>query len=267
MSLLDEATIPEALPLRVLLFDIETAPLHSYHWRVWKENVSPDQLQNRTWMICWAAKWADQKKLRGDTVTGAEARAEDDARVVASLAELIRGADFIVGHNVDRFDLPQLNTRLLDLRLEPLPPVKTVDTLKVAKKAFSFTYNRLSYLADFLGFDGKQHMEMGDWLASTKGDDRALWKMLRYCRQDVRVLEDVWETLRPYAKGLPRMVDAHHEMQHACPSCGASREHVVPAGWHRTNASNFARYRCEKCGRYCRSRSAARGTKLKFHPL
>lgn len=254
-----------ALPLRTLIFDIETAPLMAYTWGVWQQNVQPNQLARNTYMICWAAKWEGQKTVHSDVLTGAEAVAEDDSRVVQSLADLIRKADLVVAHNGDRFDIPVLNTRLLDMRLEPLPPVRSVDTLKVAKRAFRITYNRLNFLAEFLGHDLKYEMSMADWIQATKGVTSALRKMNHYCRQDVGVLERVWFELKPYAKGLPRMVDARREMQRACPSCGSGS--LVPAGWHRTNASNFARYRCEGCGRYARSRSSARGTKLELHPL
>lgn len=257
----------QAHPLRVLVFDVETAPLHSYHWRVWKENIHPRQLQNRTWMICWAARWQGQKTMRSDAVTPEEAVAEDDSRIVESLAELVRQADLIVAHNGDRFDLPILNTRLVDLRLDPLPPVRTVDTLKIAKRDFKFTYNRLDYLAEFLGVDNKHTMEFGDWLAAIKGDQQAIWKMQRYCKHDISVLEEVWQVLQPYARRLPRMVEASRHFQRACPHCGAGFEHMRPAGYHRTNASNFPRFKCAECGRMSRSRSATLHNKLALSPI
>lgn len=263
----DDIFPDRAIPLRVLFFDVETAPLMSYHWRVWKENVSPDQLQNRTWLLCWAARWQGQKTVHSDAVTVDETKTEDDSRIVTSLAELVRKADVVVAHNVDRFDLPVLNTRLLDLKLDPLPPVRTIDTLKVAKRSFRFTYNRLSYLADFLGIDSKHSMGMDDWVAAVKGSGAAITKMRSYCKQDISVLEEVWGLLQPYAKGTPRLVEATHEMQRACPHCGAGFEAMKPSGTHRTNASNFQRYRCDECGKYARTRSATRGTKLALHPL
>ena len=256
-----------AQPLRVLVLDVETSPLHSYHWQVWRENIQPGQLQNRTWLICWAARWQGQKTIRSDAVTPAEALAEDDSRVVASLAALVRQADVILAHNVDRFDLPVLNTRLLDLRLEPLPPVRTIDTLKVAKKSFRFTYNRLSYLADFLGVEAKHGMSFEDWMGVVRGNQTAITKMRTYCKQDINVLEQVWRLLEPYAKGTPRLVEATHEMQRACPHCGAGFDALKPSGSHRTNASSFQRYQCYESKKFSRTRSAARSTKLSLHPL
>jgi len=262
-----ERVARRATPLKVLVYDVETAPLHSYHWRVWKENIHPGQLQNKTWMICWAARWQDQKTMRSDAVTSEEAIAENDGRIVESLAELVRKADLIIAHNGDRFDLPVLNTRLLDLRLPPLPPVRTIDTLKIAKRDFKFVYNRLDYLAEFLGLDQKHSMDFEDWLAAIKGDQTAISKMRKYCKHDIEVLENVWNELRPYAKRLPRMVEADHEMHKACPHCGAGIDKLIPEGWHRTNASNFARYKCGECGKRSRSRSASPFKKMGLHPL
>ena len=205
--------------------------------------------------------------MRSDAVTPDEAVAEDDSRIVESLAELIRQADLLVAHNGDRFDLPVLNTRLVDLRFEPLPPVRTVDTLKIAKRDFKFTYNRLDYLAEFLGVDNKHHMNFDDWLAAIKGDQQAIWKMQRYCKHDIVVLEEVWSILQPYAKRLPRMFEASHEMQRACPHCGAGFHRMVPAGFHRTQASNFARFKCDECGRMSRSRSATLHNKFALSPI
>lgn len=265
MSLLEDS-IDRGLPLRTLVFDVETAPLLSYHWQVWKENIGPHQaVRASTFLLTWAAKWEGQKAVHSDSLTPEEAVGEDDSRIVESLSQLVAKADIVVAHNGDRFDLPVLNTRLLELRLDPLPPVKSVDTLKVAKRAFKFTYNRLSYLADFLGHESKHAMTFEDWRQAVKGDLKALRKMKKYCAQDVLVLENVWNDLKPYAKGLPRRVDAVREMQKVCPSCGSPE--LEPAGWHRTNASNFARYKCGDCGRYARSRSAAKGTKVGLHPL
>ena len=188
--------------------------------------------------------------------------------MVEGLAELIRKADYVIGHNVDRFDLPVLNTRLIDLRLEPIPPVKTVDTLKIAKRSFRFTYNRLSYLAEFLGLEPKHPMDMADWVSAVKGDRAAIRKMRDYCSQDIEVLEQVFDELAPYAKGLPRFFTAAHEMQRACPYCGEDDfTKVLPSGWHTTNASRFQRYRCETCGKFSRSRSASVNQKLALSPL
>ena len=200
-----------------------------------------------------------------DVVTPEEALDDADGRVVESLADMVRVADIAVAHNLKGFDLPTLNTRVLDRRLPPIPPMNLIDTLQLVRKEFNLTYNSLDYLARFLGLEPKHKMEMEDWRRSAKGDLKSLRKMDRYCRYDTQLLEDVLTIIRPYLKGLPRMVDAVREMQHACPHCGSAD--VLVTKDYRTKASNFAMYQCQRCSGFMRLRSAKKGTKLRFHPL
>lgn len=260
-----DAHLDTPVPQRVLVFDIETAPLHSYHFRVWKEDIAPDQLQNRTWIICWSAKWAGQKTVHADTVTPEEALAEDDSRVVASLASLVREADVVVAHNLKGFDLKILNTRLLDLRQPPLPPVTMLDTLDSVKRNFKLEYNRLDYLARFLGLEPKHKMQMRDWILATKGDEKSLRKMTRYCKHDTQLLEDVLGIIRPYVKGLPRMVVGTRPFHKACPHCGS--DDLNPTKDYRTKASDFPMFQCGNCQGFSRLRSSKQATRLALHPL
>ena len=46
---------------KILLFDIETAPLKASVWGMWEQNVL--RVESDWYMLCWAAKWLDQKKV------------------------------------------------------------------------------------------------------------------------------------------------------------------------------------------------------------
>ena len=130
-------------PLKILFFDVETAPLLSHHWRTFKENIAPGQIVNHSFMLTWAAKWRGRKTIMSSRLTSTEAKEQDDVRIVTELAELIREADIIIAHNIRRFDLPVVNTRLALQGLEPLDVPKTVDTLQIAKSNFKFSTNNL----------------------------------------------------------------------------------------------------------------------------
>ena len=43
--------------LKVLLIDIESAPIQSYHWQLWKENISIEQVQVDWSILSFGAKW------------------------------------------------------------------------------------------------------------------------------------------------------------------------------------------------------------------
>jgi predicted RNA-binding Zn-ribbon protein involved in translation (DUF1610 family) len=248
---------------RILVFDVETAPMLAYIFQAKTEYVPAHAITHEVFMLTWAAKWTDRPKVYGDKLTSDEAIAQDDRRLVAGLAALLRQADAVVAHNGDRFDLPIIRQRLLLQQEEPLGPVRSVDTLKLARKSFRLASNKLDYLARQLGVPAKIGTSFDLWRRCYQGDEKALAAMLRYNRRDVTVLQDVFERLAPYVLGLPRLVDAEHGGEMVCPSCGGGP--LQRRGKHRTNASTFQRWHCQTCGRWCRSRTS--DPELKVGPV
>lgn len=238
----------------------------SYIWSARTEYVGPHLIHHDTFLLSWAAKWHGQKKTMSAVLTPDEAVGQDDARIVQQLADLVREADIVVAHNGDKFDVKKLNARLLLLQQEPLGPVRTIDTCMLSKRTFSLASNSLGYLARALGV--RQKMDTGGfdlWHRCYMGDEKALRKMDRYCRQDVRALEDVFDAMRPYVKGLPRLVDADAAFERACPSCGSDQ--LQSRGLARTNASTFRRFQCQECGRWSRARTGQKDKRLATVPL
>lgn len=252
------------LPHRVLFFDIESAPATAYIWRPDDSYVPMERLLESTFLINWGAKWAGGK-LQSGLVTPEEAQARDDKRIVSDLADLIRTADAVVAHNCDGFDLPMLNNRLLYWQLEPLGFIRTIDTLKLARKNFRLEYNKLDYLAEYLGLGRKIKTDMDLWRRCVAGDPAALEGMRRYNRQDVLLLEKVFEAMKPYVRNLPRLVDGAREGERVCPFCGS--EDLMARGYYRTQASTFGKLQCNKCARYSRYRTVERLKKVGVHPL
>ena len=244
--------------MKILLLDIETAPLRAYVWGLWKQNVSPTkQLLSDQFMLTWSAKWHGEEKVHGDKLKPKEAIAQHDGRIMESLHKLMEQADVVVGHNSDKFDLPIINTRFILNDLPPVAPAKRIDTLKLAKRHFRFTSNRLDYIAQKLCDDAK--MDTGGfelWDGCMQGDKAALQKMLDYNMQDVIILEKVFDKLRPYATTLPSMSVHSDSEDHVCPSCGGN--HVQKRGFSYTNTSKFQRYQCTDCGSWSRGRQNLR---------
>lgn len=250
--------------LRVLFYDLETAPLLAHIWHPTDQYVTHERLIHDSFLLTWSAKWRGEKDVLTGVLTGREAKKQDDSRIVKSLAALIREADVIVAHNAKGFDVPMFNNRLLKLRQPPLPPVSVIDTLSLAKKNFRLAYNKLDYLADFLFGEHKIKTDFALWQDCYHGDEVALDKMSKYNVKDVILLEKVFEVLRPYAKQLTRLVEPTGTSDFACPSCAS--QNLQKRGLYRTQASTFQRYECKACGRYSRSRTAEK-KKFAVHPL
>ena len=238
---------------RVLLFDIETAPMKSYHWGKWKQNIQDIFVEQDWFCLSWAAKWLDGEKIIGDVLTPDEALAEDDGRIMRLLWDLCDSADVMIAHNADKFDLPRIRTRMFLNDLPPFSSVQMIDTLKVLRKEFAFSSNRLDYICKMLKIKGK--VDTGGfelWRSCMEGDREALEKMLYYNVNDVKILEEVYKKLLPYIKSHPNFgvyVDANTPV---CPSCGS--EDIEAHGHYITNASRFPQFICRSCGAVMRSR-------------
>ena len=254
-----------ATPHKVLVFDIETAPLLAYVWRMFRENVGLSQLIEGTFMLTWAAKWKGQKTVMSASLTKKEVLEQDDSRIVKELADLVREADVVVAHNGDRFDIPILNARLAYHRLEPLGYVRSVDTLRHAKKDLRLPSNKLDYLGDFFLGERKIKVDFELWRNVYKGDRKAMKEMLRYNKKDVVLLERVFDAMIPYCNRLPRMFRASKEHELACSYCGS--EHLQRRGFYETQASVFIKYQCQDCLKYFRARSSEKDKRFGVHPL
>jgi hypothetical protein len=240
---------------KVLLYDLETAPLLAHIWSPWDKFVTHDRLIHDSFILTWSAKWLGEKEILFDALTGKEALKQNDKRLVKGLADLINQADIVVAHNGDKFDVPMLNNRLLYHRLSPIPPVRSIDTCQLAKRNFRLAFNKLDYLGEFLGVGKK--IDTGGfklWEAVYHGDEAAMAKMVKYNKQDVVLLERVFDALAPYVRNFPRLINARFAGEEVCPYCGSG--HLIRRGYHQTNVSNFQRFECKGCGRYSRRRTS-----------
>ena len=254
-----------AEPLRILLFDLETAPLLAHVWRPDDAYIPNERMLHDSFILCWGAKWRHQKTVMTGVLTPKEAVAQDDSRIVQELADLIREADIIVAHNADRFDVPMFNNRLLLLGQEPIGPVKTLDTLTLARRNFRLSHNNLDYLGRVLGLGTKIKTDFALWRRCYLGEASALERMRVYNRRDVILLGEVFERLLPYVRNLPRLVEASHAGEMACPSCGKSK--LIKRGVYRSSVSTFQKMQCVFCGRYPRYRTSEPENKLGLAPL
>jgi DNA polymerase elongation subunit (family B) len=245
---------------RILVLDIETAPTMAYVWGLFKQFINTDMIVTDWYVLCWCAKWLGEDEVMTCALPDYDTYKDDkenDYAVMEELAGLLDMADIVITHNGDAFDLPRINTRMVYHGIEPYSPVRSIDTLKVAKKEFAFSSNKLDYISQFLGVGGKiKHDGFPLWEGCMSGDKASWRNMVDYCANDVQILEDVYLKMRAWHHGHPNlgvyMDDRYGEL--ACPKCGS--DWVVKDGTrvHATNLSKFQRYRCKNCGGYSRGR-------------
>lgn len=178
-------------PLKVLIYDIETSYNIVKSWRVgWNMTIHPEDILHERSIICVSWKWLGQKEVYNLSWNKAT---QSDAYLLEAFIEVLNQADLIVAHNGDRYDLKFIKTRALLHGIPMRIDYNQFDTLKVAKKKFMFNSNKLDYISKFLGYGGKIKTEMKLWDdVILRSDDNALDKMLQYCDEDVRQLENVY---------------------------------------------------------------------------
>jgi len=233
---------------KILLLDIETAPLSAFLWRLKTDYVNPSMLQNSNWWILsWSAKWLFERDMMNDVVTSEEALNEDDERVSASLWKLVNEADIIITHNGKSFDHKMLNMRWVMHGFMPPAPFRIIDTYQVARSNFLFPSYKLDYIAKELGFGGKvKHEGFGMWKKCLLGEEEALTNMVKYNDGDVFILEDVYLIFRPWIKNHPNIGVYTESEAPICSACGSP--HLTREGEYRTNVSVFKNFRCDGCG-------------------
>lgn len=246
---------------KILILDIETAPMEAYVFGLWKQNINFDFLTSDWYMLSWAAMWLDEEDIYSDVLTGEEAIHENDKRICKSLWKLLEISDICVAHNGVQFDLKKIRTRFIINGLPPFSPIQIIDTKIIAKKVFGFASNKLDQINRQLGIERKIETDATLWVNCRKGDESALLEMVTYNKGDVRILKETYLKFRAWMPSHPNYNVYNTQMESACPVCGSTDIALDNDAHYVTHVSKFPVYRCSKCGAICRSRANELGKK------
>ena len=239
---------------KILLFDIETAPMRSYLWSKWQQGINDNAIITDWFILCWSAKWLFSDEILSSKLNKKELPKGNDRRITKNLWQLMDEADIIIAHNLMKFDLKKANTKFLQYNLGRPSPFNTIDTLLHARKQFAITSNKLDYIAkNFFGIEGKLQTERNLWNRCMEGDMKALQFMSLYCDQDVRVLEDVYLCMRGWITPHPNVGLQSLSLDGGCNACSSVKRESTKTPY-RTYVSIYDSYRCKNCGHIYRSR-------------
>ncbi len=258
--------------MKRLFFDIETSPNIGLFWECgYKLNIPHDNIVTERAIICIGWKWSGERvriehweKIDAPDLAGVQTIDEalrlwgnaieaTEKKLLERFIPILESADEVVTQNGDRFDIPWIRTRALHHGIPMSPNVVSIDTYKLAKYKFRFNSNRLDYLSQFMNKRRKIKTDYDLWKdVLLKNCGKALARMVRYCKRDVNILEEVWDEMNPY-------VQAKSHVGHGlCPECGGNR---VIVNKTRISAAGYKRkcYQCQDCGKY---HTVAEGGKL-----
>ena len=249
---------------KVLVFDIETAPMLAYVWGLFDQNIGLNQIKNDWHVLSWSAKWYENEN--GDLFgphnkvmymdQKGRKNIEDDKTILKAIWKLLDESDVVITQNGVRFDRKKLNARFLMNGMKPPSSYKHIDTLVIAKSKFALTSNKLEYMTDKLctKFKKQKHKKFAGfelWRECLAGNKEAWDEMERYNKYDVLSLEELAQKLIPWDNSVNFNLYSETE-DHVC-SCGSTE--FKKNGFAYTSTGKFQRHVCLKCGSEVRDRN------------
>lgn len=231
--------------MKILFLDLETSPNLAHVWGLWNQNVAITQLVSSTEVLCFGARWNDSKKVIFKSVHhhGKEAMLDE-------MHKLLDEADVVIGWNSISFDTKHMNREFLENGYLPPAPFKDLDLMRVVKGNFRLPSNKLDYVSQLLGVGAKvQHSGFQLWLDCMAGKPAAWKEMKEYQIQDVNLLVDLYEILKPWIKNGPHSA-LHDGIEDGCRNCSST--HLTRRGTTKTNTATYQRYQCQDCGTWQR---------------
>lgn len=230
--------------MKILILDIETAPNLAHVWGLWQQNIGLPQIQEAGYILCWAAKWYGEDEVFFESIFKTHPKT-----MLKRIHKLLDEADAVVHYNGTKFDIPTLNREFLCYGLPPPAPYKQIDLLKTARSQFKFPSNKLDYILQALGYEGK-HKHRGHtlWTECMKKNPEAWAEMEIYNKGDVTKLENLYDDFRPWIRGHLNHSVISGDL--CCPNCGGF--HYQSRGTAARAAGLYRRYQCRDCFKWFR---------------
>lgn len=224
---------------RVLIYDIETAPLLGYCWSLWDNNIGLNQIHSDWHVLSWAAKWMGEEDVYYQDQRDAE-NVEDDKELLEGIWKLLDECDFVITQNGKKFDQRKLNARFVIHGMKPPSSYRHIDVLQIAKAQFGFTSNKLQYMTETLCKKYKKsgHAKFSGfelWSECLKGNLEAWSEMENYNILDILSLEELYSIISPWDGKLPNFAVYDDE-----PS---ENDEWVKEGFVYSNLAKYDRYR------------------------
>lgn len=250
-----EHRLREGVRNKVLILDVERLPgiTRQYWWDrgdmksryIHYETV---ERHPRTTIVC--AKWYF------DDVVVQLAEWDKGGRKVflRKVHKLMAQADIIVGHNIDQADIPWLKGDLyVEAGLPPLPPFKTVDTLKVLRREFKSgaPFKSLDAFCQIAGIPAKSDRYDRDAMErAVEGSAEDRTRLTAYCAGDVVATQGLLDFLRPHIRNHPTLFVDGKESLTICHRCGHDTEPIPRR--YVANVLSYSMRRCGECGGFSR---------------
>lgn len=230
---------------KVLFWDLET------------DGLQADRI------LCIGYKWAGEAKPHLLAYNDYPNRNPwwSDKSLLEDFSKVFNECDYCVHWYGIRFDHPVLQTRLIANGLPPTAPKTQIDLWKTARYEMKLYSNRLQAWQDHLQLeDDKTLVRASIWIKARyagptpdAASEAALKYIYDHCRADVLVLEEAFERMRPWVKGIPQF-QLFADAEDGCPKCGG--DDIQRRGYKVAATRTYAQYQCQDCKSWFRGKTA-----------
>jgi hypothetical protein len=239
--------------VKMLFTDIETKANKAAVWGLWGQNIGINQIIEPGRTICAAWKWQGKREVSftSEWQWGAfvERGMQDGPAYVGflkQLHEVLDEADIVVTYNGKKFDIPTLYREFVLHGLKPPSPFHHIDLYQTVRRQFRFASNKLDFICQQLGLGAKTHHKGMDlWNEVEAGCHKAQAVMERYNKQDVKLLEKLYNHIKPWIKNHPNIALLEEKQGIVCTACGS--DDVEFRGHRYTKTRRYRRFQCKKC--------------------
>lgn len=197
-------------------------------------------------LLCVGYKWYGQKRIYVPSVVDYpnwRTDLTDSRRLLRDFTAVYEQADMAVSFNGKMFDRKWLNGKLWHYKMPLLPPIPEVDLYQFAKTHLNASRKSLQNLARVGQFDSAKEAVGGfEWLKASTGHLPSIKHVIKHCREDIAVTEEMYDRARPYIRQHPR-VGTREE----CRACGAN-DFEKRGKALTVNLGPRIRLRCKECG-------------------
>ena len=237
---------------KILLLDIETAPMIAYVWDIWDQNIPLNMIKKDWAIISWAAKWhGTSKVMQQDNRKNKDPY--DDKMLLNGIWKLLDEADVIITQNGKAFDEKKLNARFILNGMKPPTSYKHVDIKRIAAKKFAFTSNKLEYMTGKLNekytkLKHNKYPGFSLWKECLNGNQDAWKEMAKYNTYDILSLEELYNKMIAWDKTVDlSLYYANNNQDHVC-TCG-NKTDFQKNGYSYKSTGKYQRYVCKVCGK------------------
>lgn len=234
-------------PPKILVFDIECTGMILESYGLYNQNHSHKDIIEDWSMLSYAAWFVDEDEIHyQDNRNNPDYK--DDRSIIEGLHNLISQADWIIGHNSDKFDIKKFNTKAEKYELPSRHDPIQYDTLKMLKARYALPSNSLDYAAKY--FELKERKSLhgkfpGKVLFDEcKNGNQEAWNELEsYNKQDVKV---TWELFQRLAKHDKRInLNSFYQKQ----TCICGNQEFYKNGIKYAKNATFQIWRCKVCSK------------------